>query len=648
MITKKDNTSTKQPGATLDAIGLWVLFNTWAALSGWTLSMCGMLSGTGYLLALIPLLTGAILWRRPLASTLTNAVSTFRRFARLRMKQPLPALFAITIVAAAIGGILYTPNNYDFLTYRFARMLHWWNAGHWHWIHTANFRQNISGTGIEWTMMPSLILTHSSRLFFLLNVVSYLLMPGLVFSMLTQLGIGRRTSWFWMWILPSAYGYVVTAGSVGNDMFGTVLMLTALHFALRATRRGGITDLWLGCLAAGLMTAVKASNLPLWLPFLAAARPALPLIRTRWIQTLGIACVAIAISFAPTAALNHIYAGGWSGDPTNQEKVQASSPRVALLGNGMQLAMGCIAPPVIPQAASWTAQIQPWIPPSLRAQLKKEFPRFSLQFRDLGNEEHVGLGCGVSLLLATAAGVALFSRRRQSSQHRRWSVLGAGIIALAAFCSMMAAESTARLLAPYYPLVIASVLALPGTDRVTYMRWWRMLALLVGLSAVLLVILTPSRPLWPAKTVTTALRARNSESRLLKRISSVYSVYGDRADVLAPARALLPAHVHIVGLIQSGDDPEVALWRPFGQRQVTSVIGPEMMNRQWLNRMGIQAIVARRSIVEQQCGSMEAWLATIDGSLIKSIRLTLKVSEGNQEWLIVKLNPPPPATTEHP
>lgn len=648
MIAKRDLTGTARPGITLDSAGLWVLFNTWAALSGWTLSAFGMLSGTGYLLALLPLLTGAILWRRPLAGTLTDAVLNFRRFTRLRMKQPLPSLFAITFVAAAIGGILYPPNNYDFLTYRFARMLHWWNAGHWHWIHTANFRQNISGTGIEWAMMPSLILTHSSRLFFLLNFVSYLLMPGLVFSVLTQLGIGRRTSWFWMWILPSAYGYAVTAGSVGNDTFGTVLMLTALHFAFRSTRHGSITALWLGCLAAGLMTAVKASNLPLWLPFLAAVRPALPLIRTRWIQTLGIACVAIIISFAPMAALNHIYAGGWSGDPTNQEKVQASSPRVALLGNGMQLAMGCIAPPVLPQAASWTARLQHWIPPSLRAELKKEFPRFSLQFKELGNEEHAGLGCGVSLLLATAAGVALFARRRRSSHHCRWSVLGAGMIALLAFGSVMAAESTARLLSPYYPLVIASVLALPGTDRVTYRRWWRMMALLMSLSALLIVVLTPSRPLWPAKTITTSLRARNSESRLLKRISSVYSVYGDRADVLAPARALLPANVNIIGLIQSGDDPEVALWRPFGQQQVTSVIGPEMTNRPWLNRMGIQAIVARRSIVEQQCGSMEAWLATIDGSLIKSIRLTLKVSEGDQEWLIVKLNPPPPATTEHP
>jgi hypothetical protein len=125
-------------------------------------------------------------------------------------------------------------------------------------------------------------------------------------------------------------------------------------------------------------------------------------------------------------------------------------------------------------------------------------------------------------------------------------------------------------------------------------------------------------------------------------------VYGDRADVLAPARALLPANVNIIGLIQSGDDPETALWRPFGQRQVISVIGPEMTNRPWLNRMEIQALVARRSVVEQQCGPIEPWLASIDGSLIRSIRLTLKVSEGDQEWLIVKLNPPPPATTEHP
>lgn len=646
MIINKDSTGAKQSGATLDAIGLWVIINTWAILSGWTLSAFGMLSGTGYLLAILPLLAGAILWRRPFAGTLTDAVSKLRRFARRRIKQPLPAVFAITIVAAAIGGILYSPNNYDFLTYRYARMLNWWNAGHWHWIHTANFRQNISGTGMEWAMMPLLVLSHASRLFFLLNLVSYLLMPGLVYSVLTQLGIGRRISWFWMWIIPSAYCYAVSAGSASNDTFGVVLSLAALHFGLKAAHTGRFTALGLGFLAAGMMTIVKASNLPLLLPFLTAIRPAMSAIKIRWVQTVGVVCVALAISFAPNATLNYIYTGDWAGDPSNTDMLKATSHRIAFTGNSIQLAMGFIAPPILPQAATWTRYIQSWIPDSLRTQLKTNFPRFTLQFRDLGNEEHAGLGCGVTFLLITAIGASLFTRRR-SPRPCRWSVLISGFIALAAFCFMTTTESTARLLSPYYPLLIAAFLIFPGAEHATRMRWWRIAAIMASLSALLIVILTPSRPLWPAQTITSALKARYPQSPLLTRLSSVYSVYGDRADALAPARALLPSNSHIIGLIQSSDDPEVALWKPFGQQQVISLVGSEMNDRQWINRRGIQAIVARRAIVEQQCGSIEKWLTSINGSLIKSFRLTLKVSEGEHEWCVVKINTPPPATTEH-
>jgi len=316
--------------------------------------------------------------------------------------------------------------------------------------------------------------------------------------------------------------------------------------------------------------------------------------------------------------------------------LRATSPKTALLGNSLLLAMGCLAPPVLPQASAWTAHIQNWLPSSLRDQLKAGFPRFMLKFNELSNEEHAGLGCGVTILLVTALGVGLFTRRRKSPKPCRWSVMLGGIIALIAFGSVLTAGGTIRLLSPYYPLVIASVLALPGTERVTRMRWWRIPAVLVSLSALLIIILTPSRPLWPAQTVTKALLSRNPESRLLARISSVYSVYGERADALAPARALLPDGAHVIGFIQSGDDPEISLWLPFGRQHVIHIVGREMSNLPWLDKMGIQAIVARRTIVERQCGSVEKWIADINGELIATLRLTVKVADGEQEWCIAK------------
>jgi hypothetical protein len=590
----------------------------------------------------------AIVKRGAMTSLLINTTRHLRQLARRSTKQPLPALFAITTLAAAIGGFLYEPNNYDFLAYRFSRMLHWWDAGHWHWIHTSNARMNYSGTGMEWAMMPLLVFSHSSRLFFLINIASYLLMPGLMFSILTQLGVKRRTAWFWMWILPTGYCYVSSAGGVGNDTFGTVLALTALHFGCRAIRPGNISALWLALLAAGLMTSVKACNLPLLLPVLLAIRPAMAQVKTRWPQTAAILCLALIVSYAPTAILNHQYTGNCFGDPVNQEKLKADFPKAALLGNSLQLMVGSLAPPLLPHASTLNTFIKERIPDSFHVRMANEFPKFCIKFRELGNEESAGLGIGITTLLVTTMSIAAFKRRRRPSRPLQWSTLAGGAIALLVYTAMMSGECTARLLSPYYPILIAALLALPGTECVTRLRWWRSLAVLVSLSALLIVALTPSRPLWPAQTITRSLASKNPGSRLLARVATVYTVYHARAEILAPAGNLLPSEIHVIGFIQSGGDPEVSLWKPLGRRRVMDIIGPDMLNRPKLDQMGIQAIVARRSIVEKQCGSLESWLAVIDGHLIATVDLTLTVAEGEQEWCIVKLQPPAPTTRENP
>lgn len=641
--------SSPTPSIPLDMYAAWTLLLTWTVLSGWILSLTCGLNRLGYTLALAPLLALAIVKRGAMASLLVNTTRHLRQLARRSTKQTLPALFAITTLAAAIGGFLYEPNNYDFLAYRFSRMLHWWDAGHWHWIHTSTARMNYSGTGMEWTMMPLLVFSHSSRLFFLVNIVSYLLMPGLIFSILTQLGVGRRTAWFWMWILPTGYCYVATAGGLCNDIFSTGVALAALHFACRAARHLNITDLWLGGLATGLMTGVKASNLPLVLPFLVAAFPAWVTIRTRWKQTLGIACLAVTVSFIPIAILSKAYTGDWSGDPEHTDPLQATNPLTALLGNSLQLAARSMTPPVFPMASTWNAHAMEFLPQWVRSRLGRDFKQFSLQMSELGNSEQLtGVGLGVAVLLVTTVGAALLSRRRYPPRSYRKDVLFAGVIAAIALCTLVATASGPRYMMPYYPLAIASILVLPGTVIVTRTRWWQRLAILMSIAALILVILSPSRPLWPAQTFSSALRAYAPSNHFAERMSAVYSLYRNRADALAPARLLLPPETQVIGFIQSGGDPEIALWKPLGRRRVMDIIGPDMSNRPKLDQMGIQAIVARRTLVEKQCGTLESWLAVIDGHLIATVKLILTVAEGEQEWCIVKLHPPAPTTRETP
>ncbi len=641
MNTQPTPHSPPSPSIPLDVYAAWILLLSWAVLSGWILSLACGLNRLGYTLALVPLVALAIVKRGAMASLLGNITRHVRQFARRCTRQPLPALFALTTLAATLGGFLYEPNNYDFLAYRLPRMLRWWDAGHWHWIHTSTARMNYSGTGMEWAMMPLFIFSLSSRLFFLVNIACYLLMPGLIFSIFTHLGVGRRTAWFWMWILPAGYCYAATAGGLCNDMFSTGLALAALHFGCRAARHLRLTDLWLGGLAAGLMTGVKASNLPLVLPFLVAAFPAWVTIRTRWAQTLGIACLAVALSFIPIAVLSKAYTGCWSGDPENTDPLKATDTLTALLGNGLQLAARSMTPPVFPMASTWNAHAMEFLPGWLRSRLDRDFPKFSLTMPELGNsEQRTGVGMGIILLGAISVGAALFSRRRYPPRSCRRDVLFAGSIAFLACCGLVAADSVPRYLMPYYPLAIATVLVLPGTAIVTRRLWWQRLAILMSTTALILVILSPSRPLWPSQAVSSALHAYAPSNRLAERISAVYSLYRNRADALAPARLLLPPETRIIGFIQSGGDPDISLWKPLGRRRVVDIVGSDMLHRPALDQMGIQTIVARHTLVTRQCDSIESWLSAIDGRLIATVDLVLTVAEGKQKWCIVKLNPP--------
>jgi len=84
-----------------------------------------------------------------------------------------------------------------------------------------------------------------------------------------------------MWILPAAFGYTLQAGSIGTiSRRGFLFDLGALRPACPPQRSGG--GYLAGRLAATIMTGIKSSNLPLLLPCLVAAGPALAHLRRRW------------------------------------------------------------------------------------------------------------------------------------------------------------------------------------------------------------------------------------------------------------------------------------------------------------------------------------------------------------------------------
>jgi hypothetical protein len=594
-------------------IKLWIYFSAWASASGWLLSKIHLLNRVGYVFAL---LVGSLLF------WLMNRKQIFRGIRlsgfRNRLRRPLPALFLGVSAFSFLGGSLYAPNNYDFLTYRFPRILHWASENQWHWIHTMDPRLNYSATGFEWLMMPLFVFFHTDRLFFLINFLSFCFMPGLVFSLFRNLGISGKNSWIWMWLLPSGYCYALQAGSVANDSFSTTYILAAILFSLKARKENNIHYFWISFLAICLFTGTKLSNLPLVLPWLLLSWPTLnQAVKYPW-RLIAIVCFGFLISIAPVLILNQIHAGSWTGNRDVNEMLRVQ-PLAGVIGNVLQLITGNLLPPLFPWASVWNRSL-----PEFTA-LHRGFPRFSLQAGEIQIEEIAGIGMGVTLFFLLSI---LFAKSSRKSLPLNLKLFLASIfVSILLFMAALGSESFPRLFAPYYAIVIAAMILLVN-PKVS--AKWSRLALLAALSSLIPLILSPSRPLWPALSTIKMLQENYADNPRLQRAFEVYSVYRNRSDSLAPLRGAIPEHTMQVGFLSSGDDPESPLWIPFSSRRVIDLIPDDHPCES-----GVSIIVINENALPS---GLQNWMSRNSGNVLAEELVITKVSVGAENWAIVQLN----------
>jgi hypothetical protein len=620
-------------------IKLWILVSAACVAAGWILSGLHELNSFGYAAFFAAAGLGFGLWVRRRGGPggwQWHGRGWMRRWRR-RFSRLLPMIYALAVLVVIFGGAIYPPRNYDALTYRVPRILHWWTASGWHWIQTPNDRMNLSGTGFEWLMLPLFAVSHSDRLFFLINVAAFLLMPGLVYGVFAGLGVPRRAAWYWMWLLPMGLCYIMQAGSIGNDSYAVTYLLAAIWFGLRAVRTGRVSDLWLAILSGALLTGVKGSNLPLPLAVGWAIWPALKLARLRPISSLLVFVVAVAVSYVPTAWFNNVYTGHWTGDPFNADKLQAQTPWVGIVGNSLQLAAQSLEPPFFPMAKPAQAWVWDHLPDGLHSFLGNGFPHFSLGFRELPQEEASGLGLGVTIvaLLALFGSVAAWRskpRRAWPPAARRGLTIGLlAWLSLLAYMVKLGSESTGRLLAAYYPLLLLPFLVHPSQAAWARKRWRHLLAACVGVTALVVLILSPARPLWPAHEILGWLSAKLPGNELFVRGQRVYDVYACRNDAFAGLRAQIPDSVSTIGVINDNDDMESSLWRPFGRRAVVDLVDVEHAKPP-----NIEWVVVKNELVTNQFQSFEQWTRHAGGTLISSQMIVSKVHVGPEEWSLLR------------
>lgn len=625
----------------LPLVRLWILISVLATTAGWVLSALGCLNRPGY--AVFLALGGIVLWRtrRAWGWDCDRRPVQWAK-VKWRFSRALPLAFVVLAVLIFLGGALYAPTNHTAVTYRVPRTLHWLAHDGWFWIHTPNYRMNNRACGIEWLSAPLLLFTRSDRALFLLNFIPFLLLPGLVYSLFTQWNIRPRVAWQWMWLLPTGYCFILQAGSTGNDTFPTVYALAALDLACRARSSGRASDFWLSALSAALLTGAKASNLTLLLPWAIVVWWAFPRVRIRPLVAVGVLALSALVSFLPTAVLNVIYCGDWSGLNLERTGMDMKNPVVGIWGNVLILLLDNFVPPFFPLASWWNQHALTIVPQFIVGPMTRNFEAGFHLLWELPTEDWIGLGFGMSVLIAVTVLAGLgrggwrVDRRPGGDLPRTWerAMTWSPWISLLAYCVKSGMVTGARLIAPYYPLLLPGLLAGKGQTSIVRTRWWQALAKAVAWLAIPVLVVTPGRPLWPAQTVLGKLQAAYPNQRLVARALKVYSVYDTRSDPLAQVRALLPAGITVVGFLGTEDDPDLSLWRPIGRRRVEHILLTDSGDD--IRRRGIECAVVGGFNLAYHHRELKEWLEQTRAEVIATTNATIKVTEGQQPWYVVR------------
>lgn len=627
----------------LPAVKVWIWVSVLASFAGWTLGTVGFLNRIGYV---VIGLVGVIVFFEMRARGALNIGRGPWRWGKFRRRfgRSFPLWFALLALLVFVGGVLFAPSNHTGLSYRIPRVLHWLQAAEWHWIFAPNHRLNTRACGIEWLSAPLLLFTKSDRGLFLLNFIPFILMPGLIFSLFTRLGVRARVAWQWMWLLPTGYVFLLQAGSAGNDAYPVVYALAAMDFACRAWKSRKATDVWHSLLAVALLNGAKASNLPLTLPWLILVFPLWRVLRDNPLGSGRVLLFALVVSFLPTAFLNLHYCGNWSGLNLESPGMDMSNPIVGVWGNAFLLLLNNLCPPFFPMAGWWNQHALQLLPGVMVGPLVKNFEESFHMLWELPTEDWTGLGAGVTVLILISAGWALAQFRHRfrspcSSLGIPPLVLRLALIspwiALLAYGAKSGMVTPARLIAPYYPLLLPLFLVGPEQVALVRRRWWQLLAGAVFLVAFAVLIVTPARPLWPAKTILAKLAAAQPDNRLLARALKTYTVYSIRSDALAAVRAMLPQDLKVVGFLGTPDDLDISLWRPYGTRRIQQI--PMQENAEQLRARKLQYVVVSGLHFDLAKVSFDEWLSQTRAEVVASTKVTVALSSGERSWYVVRL-----------
>jgi hypothetical protein len=640
---------------------VWLLYAATCSAAGWLFSFFHILNTPAYLvLHIFFFISIALLYRSKLKHlfrlrTLRKIRARFFPARRshehpLSLRLLLPAAFFLLAIIALVGGLLYEPNNHDGLSYRIPRVLHWLTHGSWFWTGNSDTRMDTRSVGFEFLSVPFLALLHTDRLIFLWNWTGFLFLPGLIFQLSRRFGASGKVAWNWMWLVPSAYGIVLQAGSIGNDFIAGVFFLASLALA---TGRQPIPfrDLAFSAVAMAICAGIKSTNILWALPWLCVILPQIKtLLRRPWLTT-ALFLVCLALSSFPVWFSNQLHCGDWTGEKAEAttargKPITTTNPAVGIVGNLILLGIQNSAPPVWPFVRQTTDFVRSSLPKHLVASLSKSFEGGfqDLAIRELPQEEGAGLGLGLTILASLAIFAAIGAKRW--ALRPLSSALGiawlATIASILVYSSKMAICGPARIILPALMFLIVGFSAMPNQSWLVRSHVWRWSAFFALVSSILVLILTPSRPFFQSKVLIMLVRHLPFSHSVSERISAVYEAYGHRSRPFEPLLLSLPADVRLLGYT-GGAALEATLWKPYGSRTIVNVPPATLLAHPSPSHPSF--LIASAYIIQRDTGVLaQEWIQQVGAKIVASKEIVFQVQVGPELFYLLKLPSSKPAS----
>jgi hypothetical protein len=403
----------------------------------------------------------------------------------------------------------------------------------------------------------------------------------------------------------------------------------------------------LSVLAAALLTGAKLSNLPLLLPLGLLLLPALRRMNLfTWKIPVALVIVMLC-SFIPLALLSWKHTGDWTGDPTDQWCIKARHPLGAVVANLVIVANDVAQLPVMPgfeRVNSLVKTLEHHAEPVLAWLIQSHGQFTGMGFGEMVYEGGCGFGFGLGIYtLFLVCGCWLVKipqshRQQQTAAPAAWRfIFWAAWISYGVYLSKLGSGQSARIAAPYYPVLFASLLQWPRVVRLEQKKISRVVSWLAALTVVPVILLTPARPLVPFQTL-----ARMTGRPALEKIAGKYRVWNDLRDDLAPLRNALPADADTLGYAGAFRDTSYGLWKPFGQRVVVELGLPPGGNSKPPADLRY-AVVTERGLQQRYRMDLKTWLDYAGGKVVfecqRNASLESRSAPQYDSWYLVRLGP---------